>query len=197
VILKHEQKVVFVDFIAKAPVRAAVVMVHKPSIKEPETFQERYRLYFYGIRLLFERVSWFCRAHRKVDDGGDGSAELVFSNRSGMSYDELRAYLATLRQKTDLLGVRIDWSVVREDRNTAYTMGKRMGLQIADAIASGFFKAVEYSAHGFTEDRYARMLQPIVYRHEGRVLGYGIKFRPRDFDATNDERSAWLAVYRK
>lgn len=194
--LKHEHKVVFLDRIAKARIRAVTFMVHKPSIKEPETFQERYRLYFYAVRFLFERVSWFCRDNRKVDDDGDGGAEIIFSNRSGMSYDELKEYLTKLKVKSDLIDdIRIDWSVIREERIAAYTSGKRMGLQIADAVASGFFKAIEISRLGFTEDRYVRMMKPIVYRHEGNVLGYGIKIWPRDFDFKMDERFNWLNLY--
>ncbi|MCZ7582256.1 MAG: hypothetical protein M5R36_02360 [Deltaproteobacteria bacterium] len=104
-------------------------------------------------------------------------------------------YLETLRQRTNVLDVRIDWTVIRADRISAYSMGKRMGLQIADAVASGFFKAAERSHFGFTEDRYARILRPTVYRHKGQAVGYGLKFWPRDFNASIDNRFEWLAGY--
>jgi hypothetical protein len=57
---------------------------------------------------------------------------------------------------------------------------KRMGLQIADAVASGFFFAVNQSAYGFVEDRYARMLKDVVYHNNGRWNGYGLKFWPKE-----------------
>jgi len=50
--LKHEQRLPYVDAIAKADLRTLSVLVHKPSLKEPEKFGERYRLYFYSVRYL-------------------------------------------------------------------------------------------------------------------------------------------------
>ena len=117
--LSHEQRLPFVDKISKADLRTVSVLVHKPSIKEPEKFQERYRLYFYMVRYLLERLSWYCRDHRTTHDTGDGSAEIVFSNRSGMSCREMRAYLDHLKQQTRLFDVRIEWSVVKSDQITA------------------------------------------------------------------------------
>lgn len=192
--LKHEQRLLYVDEVSKARLRVVTVFVHKASLKEPETFQERYRLYFYASRLLLERVSWYCRDHRTRHDAGDGSADVVFSNRGGMSYSELCTYLDILKQKTRTRDVRIDWSVVKSNQVVSVSAGKRMGLQIADALAGSFFYAVEPSNYGFTEDRYARMLEPVVYRHSGRALGYGIKFWPRDVDSRvqTEDRFKWL-----
>lgn len=192
--LKHEQRIPYVDEIARADLRTVSVLAHKPSLNEPEKFGERYRLYFYATRYLLERVSWYCRDRKTVHDTGDGSASIVFSNRSGMSYDELKNYLNLLMNQTDILGVRIEWSVIKPDQVVAYSMGKRMGLQIADAVASSFFYAVQKSQHGFTEDRYARMLKPIVFNRYGRYLGYGLKLWPRDIDITlkNDPSLQWM-----
>ena len=165
-------------------------MVHKPSILEPETFSEKNRLYFYSVRFLLERVSWLCREKRNANDG-DGTAEIVFSNRSGMSYENLRSYMQLLKDQNHQAG---DWSVIQCDQILAYSAGKRMGLQIADAVASGFFKAVERSPYGHCEDRYARMLRPVVYKSRGKYQGYGIKIWPREANdlIRNDPRFAWF-----
>ena len=191
--MKHEQRLPFIKKIATAPLRTVTVLVHKPSLKEPEKFQERYRLYFYTVRYLFERVSWFCRDHKTNHDAGDGSAQIVFSNRSGMSYDELKSYFKTLQGQTGL-DVRIDWSVIKPEQIATFTAGKRMGLQIADAVASSFFYSVHLTQYGFTEDRYARMLKPVVYHRDGNYAGYGIKFWPRDVNErlASDERFGWF-----
>jgi hypothetical protein len=178
--LKHEQRLPFIAEIAKADLRTVSVLIFKPSLKEPEKFQERYRLYFYAVRYLFERVSWYCRDHKTGHDAGDGSAEIVFSNRSGMSYAEMRDYLKYLKERTGPLDVRIHWPVMNPDNITAYSSGKRMGLQIADSAASSFFYAVQSSQYGFAEDRYARMLKPVVYQRHGAYQGYGLKFWPRE-----------------
>jgi hypothetical protein len=191
--MKHEQRLPFINRIITAPLRTVTVLVHKPSLKEPEKFQERYRLYFYTVRYLFERVSWFCRDHKTNHDAGDGSAQIVFSNRSGMSYDELKLYFKTLQGQTGL-DVRIDWSVIKPEQIISFTAGKRMGLQIADAIASSFFYSVQSTKYGFTEDRYARMLKSVVYHRDGSYSGYGIKFWPRDVNErmASDERFGWF-----
>lgn len=192
--LKHEQRLPFIDKIANASLRIVSVLVHKPSLREPEIFQERYRLYFYSIRYLLERVSWLCFDKRKDDDGGDGSADIIFSNRSGMSYEEMRGYLALLEEQSKYKDVQIKWPVIRRDQITALTAGKKMGLQIADAVASSFYYAVQSSQHGFTEDRYARMLKPVIYQRKGMYAGHGIKFWPKEVNAI--ERFEWMREYK-
>lgn len=191
--LKHEQRLPYVDRISKANLRTVSVLVHKSSIQEPEKFQGRYRLYFYTVRYLLERVSWYCRDHRTSRDQGDGSAAIAFSNRSGMSYKKLREYLDLLKERTGFFDVRIDWNVIRTEQIEAHPAKKLMGLQIADAVASSFYFATQ-QRYGFVEDRYARMLKPVVYHHEGRYQGYGLKFWPRDVDEIlkAEERFAWV-----
>jgi len=110
--MRHQQRLVLVEEISKARLRAVSVLVHKPSIQEPENFTERFRLYFYSARLLLERTSWLCRDRRRADDG-DGSAKILFSNRSSMSYEELREYLRHLERLSSAQDIRIDWTVVR------------------------------------------------------------------------------------
>ncbi|MCX6841128.1 MAG: DUF3800 domain-containing protein [candidate division WOR-3 bacterium] len=192
--LKHEQRLAYVGVLAAADFRAITIFAHKPTLAEPETFRARYRLYFYATRYLLERVSWYCRDHKTAHDTGDGSAELVFSNRAGMSYGELKEYLALLRQDTSRLGVQIDWNVIRPEQVQAQSPMVCAGLLVADAVASGFaYAAVEPSRYGFTEDRYARIMKPVVYRY-GRYRGYGLKFWPREFEPKleSEGRFAWM-----
>ncbi|MGA3086449.1 MAG: DUF3800 domain-containing protein [Thermodesulfobacteriota bacterium] len=180
--LKHEQRLPFIGEISKAHLRTVSVITYKPSIKEPEKFHERFRLYYYTVRYLLERVSWYCRDHKLPKDSGDGSAQIIFSNRSGMSYQEMKEYLGLLKDQTRFADVRIAWNVINPDKFMAYSPGKNMGLQIADAVASSVFFAVQPSRYGFIEDRYIRMLKPVVYHHEGKYRGYGLKFWPREMD---------------
>jgi hypothetical protein len=42
-------------------------------------------------------------------------------------------------------------------------------------------------ADGDTEDRYLRELLPVAYRHEHKLLGYGLKFWPGDFESLKRE----------
>ncbi len=192
--LKHEHRLPFVAKIAATHLRTISVLVHKPSIQEPEKFTaEPHLLYRYATRHLLERVSWLCRDSRKDPAH---SAKVVFSNRSCMSYDELRRYLATLKDKTSELGVRIDWTVIDPDKVEARTHDAYMGLQIADAVASSWYYGLQPSPHGFVEPRYAQMLRPVVYRHQQQYLGYGLKFWPREAEKLLLQRPelAWIGA---
>lgn len=173
--LKHEQRVPLARLLGEMQARTVNVLIHKPSIPAPENFQqEKYSLYRYACRLLLERVSWLCRDHRKADEG-DGQAELVFSNRSAMSYDDLREYLTQL--KTDTTNdVRIDWSVINPQLVRAVNHDQLAGLQLADAIATSVFYAVHKNIYGEVEERYLKLIAPTIYRREGSIEGYGLKF---------------------
>lgn len=185
--LKHEQRVPYVRAIGAAQLRTVTVLIHKPSIKEPEVFQnDGHRLYRYATRLLLERVSWLCR-DQYCPGEGDGTAEITFSNRSAMSYDDLRNYLCHLRETAEAKDIRVDWNVVKPERVKAVNHDQLAGLQIADAVASGIYFAVNLNQYGETEDRYLRHLSATIYRHKKVGLGYGLKFWPEDLDTLMDE----------
>lgn len=111
-----------------------------------------------------------------------------------LSYDELRDYVCRLRSEGDSLKVTIDWKVIDPDLLRPVEHSQLAGLQVADALASGLFAAVNPNRFGDTEDRYARLLLPTVYRHKGTALGYGLKFWPGDF-TTLKARNPQLAGF--
>jgi len=180
--LKHPQKVRYAQIISNLHTRLLAVCVHKPSLLEPEKFQDRYRLYFYAVRYLLERISWLVRdSHNPEAWGGNGTVELLFSNRQGMSYNEMRDYLRLLeRQKETGQDIRIEFDKVPIDKIKTRTPGKSMGLQLADATAGAFFNALERDRFGNTEPRYLQTMAPVLYRHEKRLHGYGLKIVPKE-----------------
>lgn len=189
--LRHEHRVPLARLIGEAPLRHVHVLVHKPSIADPEVFQqEAFSLYRYTIRLLLERVSWLCRDTVRANEG-DGKAELIFSNRSAMSYDDLRQYLVRLQGREDC---RIHWDSLDLNRVRAVNHDQLAGLQIADAVATSAFYAVHKNQYGETEDRYLRMLARTLYRRGGNVDGYGLKFWCGD--AEDAERRRVIAALR-
>jgi Protein of unknown function (DUF3800) len=191
--LSHAQRVVWAREIAATPIRTVSVLIHKPSIREPERFQsQKHLLYRYASRYLLERVSWLCRDHQKPD-GGNGQAEVIFSNRSQMSYDDLRGYLRKLKEETGDFGVTIDWSVLNPEAIRAVEHSQLAGLQVADAVASSLFAALNPNPYGDTEDKYVRLLLPTAYRHKGMVLGYGLKFWPGDVEALKKQNPQLLS----
>lgn len=194
--LKHPEKVRYSQIMAKLQARVIGVCVHKPSLLEPEKFQERYRLYFYAVRYLVERISWLTRDKHNVEKwGGDGTVELLFSNRQGMSYEEMKDYLRHLKkQKEGGKDIQIEFDLVPFESIQTQTPGRSMGLQLADAVAGTFFNAFERDNYGNTESKYLQVLSPVLYRHSANVKGYGLKIMPREAIANveNQECLKWL-----
>lgn len=71
---------------------------------------------------------------------------------------------------------------------------KLAGLQVADAVASSLYAAVNLNRYGNVEDKYAKLLSPTFYRHKATYLGYGLKFWPEDL-AKLKEANPHLAVF--
>ncbi len=180
--LKHDHRLTLLSFIAKRPIRTVSVLVHKPSLGDNPTYREKGHLYRYATRPLLERVSWLCRDKKNAE--GD-RATLVFSNRANMSYEDMKAYLAHLRAAPAEKDIRIEWAAIDIDDIQIYPHTKRMGLQIADTIASGMWNAVEPSPNGFTEPRYADCLRPTMYSWAGKRFGYGLKLWPYELVTKN------------
>jgi len=187
--LKHEQRVPYIRRVGELPIRTVSVLIYKPIIREPEKFQNtKYLLYRYATRMLLERVSWLCRDQRRSDEG-NGFADIIFSNRSNMSYEDIREYLRLLFRQHDIepQQVQIDPSIIAPERIRSVEHSKLAGLQVADAVASGLHFGVKINRYGETEAGYLPHLQQTIYRHKGISLGYGIKFWPDDYEVIKEK----------
>lgn len=187
--LKHEQRVPYIRRVGALPIRTVSVLVYKPLITEPEKFRStKYLLYRYATRLLVERVSWLCRDHRRAGEG-DGFTEIIFSNRSNMSYEDIRVYLRRLLQQSeaDPQQVQIDRTAIDPERIRSVEHSKLAGLQVADAVASGFHFALKRNRYGETETGYLPHLKTTIYRRKGEAIGYGLKLWPEDFAAMKSQ----------
>lgn len=194
--LKHEHRIPFLDEISRANLKAIVVLIHKPSIPDATQFHGRYSLYFYALFLLLEGVSQFCRAHAADSTQGDGSAKIFLSHRGGLKDEQVTTHLQSLRLRTESNDSLIDWTVVKDSQIVIHST-KLMGLQLADAVASGFFFGVQRNQYGFTEGRYATMLCPIVYKQAGQYEGYGLRFWPEEIagDIKSQSHLSWLREF--
>lgn len=178
--LNHDQKSFLISEITKVNIhRVITICIHKPT-SLTSTLPEESRLYFYTCRLLFERISWYCRdIHKQRRDSGDGSARIIFSIRSETSYKDLKKYLVLLKTKEGIKDkVKIEWSVIREDNIDARHPREFGGLKIVDAVVGGFYRGLNLSPLGFIEERFATFLKPTVYNYRGKYLNYGLKFLP-------------------
>lgn len=165
--LNHAQRVLATDRISRMPLRIVSVLVHKPDLANPETFRdEGYRLYFFTLRLLLERVSWLCRDHEQ-----EGRCKLIFEHCKSLRYDDLDQYIQRLKTKN----TKIDWDSIKTDKLFVENKKSIAALQLADCSASSFQWALA-EKHKFTEHRFAKNLKPVVYCNGLNYRSYGLKF---------------------
>jgi hypothetical protein len=174
--LKHQQCAAYVDRLARERFLMVNILSYKPDIGEPESYRaEPFLLYRYLTRLLIERVSWIARDFRMAGEG-DGTVDFTFSDRSAMSYADLRQYIDLLRQQTHGDMRSAYWPAIKTDQIKAVQHKKRAGLQFADAVASSVFQAFSLGTYGLAEASYLKALRSHAYRHKKSTLGYGMKF---------------------
>lgn len=99
-----------------------------------------------------------------------------------MSYDDIRAYLRLLLKQSEAnpSQVQIDRTVIDPERISAVEHSKLAGLQVADAVVSGFHFALKVNRCGETETSYVPHLKKTIYRHKAVAMGYGLKLWPEE-----------------
>ena len=180
--LEHDVRKYYAARIAKADLTTAVVLIKKRDLVPLyQTPAEQKRvgevLYHTATTSLIDIISRYCINERDSEDVGDGSADLVFSSRSTLDYAELRDFVGEVLANPESSKYRsyANTDIIRVSQIQPLMHGKSMGLQIADAITSSYYKAVEPSSDGFTEDAYVRLLLPCAYRHDENL--HGVRFK--------------------
>lgn len=125
--------------------------------------------YNYLCRMLLERVSWFLR-----DTGR--TADIVLSARGTSRDGELIDYIK--EKLIPFTGNQIVKGVF--DKVSAKTAGSWDMLQLADVCATTMFLSHEQNGWGFCTPCYSRVLQNHIYKHEGKLHSYGIKYFTSD-----------------
>jgi hypothetical protein len=176
--LRHEQRKYYAAQIAQSRVRSLFHLVHKPSL-EPDNKVEikAWQKFLYTISVLHlaERIALCCHQETTVTDEGDGTCDLILSNRATMDYDALRRFMTEFIGPDSALGqFQNPGHVIQAEQIETYQHGQRMGLQIADAIASSHYFALEKDGYGMTEDGYATLLAPCLYCEDGEPMDSGL-----------------------
>ena len=122
--------------------------------------------YNYVCKYLLQRVSWFMNETGRVGD-------IVLSSR-GTSYDnDLIQYISD--KLLPYYGNQIHQSVF--GNVTAMSAGSWDLLQLADVCATTTFLTYEeHPRFGFCQPCFSLALNNHLYRHNGKVDSYGIKF---------------------
>ena len=176
--LKHEQRVFFAREISKYNITAISVCIDKQELANLSFFSGQ-RLYLYATRLLLERISWFCRDN--ANGSGDGSAKIIFANRTATNYDHMRDHVHRLLTEKQL-EFRGATACLSADRIKTEQVGRLSGLQVADAIAYASYAALNPNTFGDCESRYLAEMADIFYRHKGNLYKYGLKLVPASAD---------------
>jgi hypothetical protein len=188
--LNHEQRLPFLDNLARARLHTLAVLMHKPSYLHQAQLRKRDAVYLTCLGLLFEALCWYSQeAHPDSPLG----VEVTLSNRGRMSHEGIARFLEQLQLNPRLSigqSVSIDNAVI-QPKHINVESSKKMGLQLADAVASSFFFGLR-PRYGFVEDRYVKMLQPCVYRSAQR--GYALRLLPESITRLINTQShlMWL-----
>lgn len=134
--------------LARKPVRIFVLATHKDTMRKHYNPRlgaaNAKQFYNWCLRLLLERVTAWC--YQRVEADGDCSARIVFSQRGGHDYGELRDYLTKLEAQslTGTLVLKakgIAPGVISDKLCEVLPHTSVAGLQLADITASAFFQA--------------------------------------------------------
>lgn len=173
--LKHAQKIVACQEIAKSQARFCVTLSHKttiPGSRFEAIFKKRGYLYNYLVRWLLERLT----AHCAKEAGINCKLRLVFSRRANTDYETMKDYLILMRDgREQIQPVRsINWRVLDVEDISVESHSKWAGLQIADCATSAFFMAVEPNSYGNYEPAYANILRDNMIRAGASALNSGV-----------------------
>lgn len=135
-------------------------------------------LYNYSCRYLIERVSWFLRDTNRF-------ANIVLSSRGTSKDAMLQNYLGRL--------ISYPSNTVDADsfgRIEAKTPLQWELLQLADVCATSMFLCYEERTFGFRLPCFCYALESHLYKRDGRIIKYGIKFFQDEMTPTSEELKA-------
>lgn len=168
--LKHRQKLAWIKKVAAtSSMKLIVVALDKTRLKEDTPLAIHPRMYLYLCRYLLERISWFVRDAARDQN----SVNIFFANRSSISYTNLEKYIESVciseesRIASDVLG-----------RIVPQQIHQKKLLQVADAVASSAYEALNPDQYGNTDPNYFINLIPLLYRRNDNLLSYGLKLLP-------------------
>jgi len=186
------KKAIACSCIAELPVRCFIVAANKKNMRgytNPDAAKIPSKNWFYCwlSRLLLERVTDFVATQSLQDVAASKLLKIEYSERGGLSYSQMGAYYEWLKMKSAANNLFLPmgdlrWEVMNKNLLEVYRHETRAGLQLADIVASAFFKACDYCDTGMCDPQFAQLLSPRMARIPdavtGQVAGYGVKLMP-------------------
>lgn len=179
--LRHNQKQVVIQELSKHSFTILSVALEKKHLAR-ERFDSHYdrdnrmkfrwAMYFYATKLLVERICKYAERQGAI-------VNLVFENRSSISYKDLRDYLTLMTEypepysRSPTIQRRLIKSLEPKNKET------RKLLQVADACSGALKDALEINRYGNVDESYLMGLADKFDRPSGRLWGVGLKLFPR------------------
>lgn len=188
--LSAHNKAIACSKISEMELRCFVVASNKKNMQgyinsDAEKIPSQCWFYCWMTRILLERVSHFI-LHKSIRDHGEARyVRLEYSARGGLRYSQMQAYYEWMRTSNKNLFLpwgRVQFEVLHPNLFFVYPHNQREGLQLADVVASAFFKACDKHDTGGCDTRFARLLHNRMAREPdnlaGQISGYGVKLLP-------------------
>jgi hypothetical protein len=173
---------------AHLPIRAFAICSNKKNMRSysnPRAAKIPSQQWFYNwcVRLLLERVTGFCEQRTEHDHGKREMVKIEFSRRGGHHYSQTRAYHYYLgfQQEGDKIFLQKRQPVTKmlsTDLMEDHPHYSRAGLQLADAVASSFYQAIDSEGPGQWDAAPARALADIMARENGKTKDFGVALFP-------------------
>jgi hypothetical protein len=142
------------------------------------------RGWFYNwcIRVILERITDCVERSAVRNNHEPRHVKLVFSERGGVKYRWLSAYIETLMQQaqdgTTVLPKRVvKWQVMHPKLIEIVRHDQSAGAQLADCVASAFFSAAHSRGPRWHMSP-AELLKPCIATDHGTYCEYGVTLQP-------------------
>lgn len=167
-ISSFERRCYIVDNLFRIPLTHIHVLVdtqklHISSFKGSD-MNPSFIYYNYACRYLLERVSWLLRDTDRI-------GTVVLSSRGTRRDNELIDYI-----KNKLIPYNGNQLADRFDKIMSRAAASWDMLQLADVCATSMFYAYERNQYGFCTPCFMKRIKTSLYRYNGKLNNYGIKF---------------------
>jgi hypothetical protein len=176
--------------LVQLPIRCFVVLSNKQNMLNYKNelaalARPSAQEWFYNwcIRLLLERVTDFVHYRSREEYGHPTHVQLIFSERGGVRYAQTDEYHELLREQAKA-GLTykdkrvVKWQVMHPASTKVVPHARNAGVQLADAIASAFYQAVNTLTPAKWDTTYAEMLRPLIPEEFGSCADYGVTLQP-------------------
>jgi hypothetical protein len=143
--------------------------------------------YCWMTRILLERVTHFVKADSEKRFGQIRRIKIIYSRAGGLSYPQMAAYYEWIRDKNRANNQFINHGDIVYETIHSHLLEVRddisePGLQLADGVASSFFKACDKYDTGKCDPSFAKLLTNRMGacpdEKHGVISGYGVKLLP-------------------